>query len=113
MLSIALPHVAAWNTWYTSYGNTVDGFAKLSARIDEAARQAGRDPRDIARSACVLVAIGHSSGERPHDVPAVEAKDLRTHLRELERHGADEVIVVLDPIDERSVGEVGRIVAAR
>ena len=48
-----------------------------------------------------------------HDVPAVEAKDLRTHLRELERHGADEVIVVLDPIDERSVGEVGRIVAAR
>src|SRR5207249_1400904 len=40
MLSIALPHVAAWNTWYTSYGNTVDGFAKLSARIDEAAHQA-------------------------------------------------------------------------
>ena len=113
MLSISLPHVAAWNTWYTSYGNTVDGFAKLNARIDEAARQAGRDPRDIARSACVLVAVGGASGERPHDVPAVEAKDLRTHLRELERHGADEVIVVLDPIDERSVREVGRIVAAR
>src|SRR5438876_926522 len=60
-----------------------------------------------------FTAFGGASGERPHDVPAVEAKDLRTHLRELERHGADEVIVVLDPIDERSVREVGRIVAAR
>src|SRR6476660_7852650 len=31
MLSIALPHVDWWNTWYDRYGNTVDGFAELNA----------------------------------------------------------------------------------
>jgi alkanesulfonate monooxygenase SsuD/methylene tetrahydromethanopterin reductase-like flavin-dependent oxidoreductase (luciferase family) len=113
MLAIALPHVAAWNTWYSSYGNTVDGFAALNARIDDAARRAGRDPREVARSACVLVTVGGGSGDRRHDAPPVAAKDLRTHLHELERRGADEAIVVLDPVDERSAREVGGIVAAR
>jgi alkanesulfonate monooxygenase SsuD/methylene tetrahydromethanopterin reductase-like flavin-dependent oxidoreductase (luciferase family) len=113
MLSLALPHVAAWNTWFTSYGNTVDGFATLNAKIDTAARDAGRDPREIARSACVLVTVGDGTGQRPHDVPAVAAKELPSHVRELERRGADEAILVLDPIDERSVREVGRILASR
>ena len=32
MLSIALPHVDAWNTWYTHYGNTPEGFAATTRR---------------------------------------------------------------------------------
>jgi alkanesulfonate monooxygenase SsuD/methylene tetrahydromethanopterin reductase-like flavin-dependent oxidoreductase (luciferase family) len=112
MLSLALRHVDAWNTWFTSYGNTVDGFATLNATIDRAARDAGREPRDIGRSACVLVAVDGGSAERPHNVPPVDARDLPAHLRELGQRGADEAILVLDPISEASVRQAGRIVAA-
>ena len=31
MLSITLPHVDRWNTWYAGYGNTAEGFAELNA----------------------------------------------------------------------------------
>ena len=110
MLSIALPYVDAWNTWFTSYGNTVEGFANLRGDIDAACVRAGRDPGEIAHSACVLVRIGEGPGERPHDVPPVILRDLPTHLRLLGEAGADEAILVLDPIDERSTRQVANAI---
>jgi alkanesulfonate monooxygenase SsuD/methylene tetrahydromethanopterin reductase-like flavin-dependent oxidoreductase (luciferase family) len=106
MLGIALPHVAAWNTWFSSYGNTVDGFANLRGDIDGACIKAGRDPAELIHSACVLVKIGDGAGERPNDIPPVAVKDLASHLRLLGEAGADEAILVLDPIDERSTRQV-------
>jgi alkanesulfonate monooxygenase SsuD/methylene tetrahydromethanopterin reductase-like flavin-dependent oxidoreductase (luciferase family) len=111
MLSITLPHVDAWNTWFTPYGNTAEGFALHNAEISEAAERAGRDPAEIERSACVLVEVDGGSevgrtGERPRDVPAVPAADLADHLRALEQAGADEAILVLDPITESSIRAV-------
>jgi len=102
MLSIALPHVDAWNTWFTHYGNTAEGFADHNATISEAAERAGRDPAEIERSACVLVEV-EAAGERPRDVPAVPVAVLRDHLRALDDAGADEAILVLDPITEASI----------
>jgi probable F420-dependent oxidoreductase len=58
MLSIALPHAQAWNTWWADYGNDPEQFAALNDRITTAARDAGRDPAEIVRSACVLVESG-------------------------------------------------------
>ena len=55
MLAITLPHVDAWNTWFTPYGNTAEGFAEHNAELTAAAERAGRDPAQIERSACVLV----------------------------------------------------------
>jgi alkanesulfonate monooxygenase SsuD/methylene tetrahydromethanopterin reductase-like flavin-dependent oxidoreductase (luciferase family) len=110
MLGIALPHVAAWNTWFTSYGNTVDGFANLRGDVDAACVKAGRDPADLTHSACVLVKIGEGAGGRPNDVPAVREKDLASHLRLLAEAGADEAILVLDPIDERSTRAVANAI---
>ena len=107
MLSIALPHVDAWNTWFTHYANTAEGFAAHNATISEAAERAGRDPAEIERSACVLVEI-EAAGERPRDVEAVPAGALREHLRALEDAGADEAILVLDPITEASIQEVAQ-----
>jgi len=106
MLGIALPFVDAWNTWFSSYGNTVEGFANLRGDVDAACVRAGRDPGEIAHSACVLVRVGDGAGERPHDVPPVALRDLVAHLRLLAEAGADEVILVLDPIDERSTRAV-------
>src|SRR4029079_11830233 len=53
MLRATLPHVGAWNTWYTDYGNTAEGFAELNARISEAVADAGRAPAEVARRARV------------------------------------------------------------
>jgi probable F420-dependent oxidoreductase len=103
MLAITLPHVDAWNTWFTHYGNTPDGFARHNAEISEAAERAGRDPAAVERSACVLVAVDGGAGERVRDVEPVPADELRTHLEALAEAGADEAILVLDPISEPSV----------
>ena len=110
MLGIALPHVDAWNTWFSSYGNTVEGFANLRGDIDGACVKAGRDPADLTHSACVLVQVGEGSGARPSDVSPVAAKDLPSHLRLLAEAGADEAILVLDPIDERSTRQVANAI---
>jgi alkanesulfonate monooxygenase SsuD/methylene tetrahydromethanopterin reductase-like flavin-dependent oxidoreductase (luciferase family) len=110
MLAIALPHVAAWNTWFSSYGNTVEGFANLRGDVDGACVKAGRDPAELTHSACVLVRVGDSSSERPNDVAPVTLKDLASHLRLLGEAGADEIILVLDPIDERATREVANAI---
>jgi alkanesulfonate monooxygenase SsuD/methylene tetrahydromethanopterin reductase-like flavin-dependent oxidoreductase (luciferase family) len=110
MLGIALPHVDAWNTWYSSYGNTPDGFANLRSDVDAACVRAGRDPGELIHSACVLVRVADGVGERPHDAPPVAAKDLAAHLRLLAEAGADEAILVLDPIDERSTRQVANAI---
>jgi alkanesulfonate monooxygenase SsuD/methylene tetrahydromethanopterin reductase-like flavin-dependent oxidoreductase (luciferase family) len=105
MLAITLPHVDSWNTWFSRYGNTVEGFAAHNAEISRAAEQAGRDPAEIERSACVFVRTGEGPGERTNDdgVAPVELDDLRAHLDGLAEAGADEAILVLDPITEASV----------
>lgn len=102
MLAIGLPHVDVWNTWYTHYGNTVDGFARRNTEVDAAAERAGRNPAEVERSACVLVEVD-ASGERPRDVPAVAAAALADHLQQLGEAGADEAILVLDPITEPAI----------
>ncbi len=110
MLSIALPHVDWWNTWYASYGNTVDGFAELNARITSAAERAGRNPAEIARSTAVLVELDPDAVKRPHsdtESPPVTLDGLPAHLNALAEAGADEAILILRPIDEPSVRAVG------
>jgi len=39
VLSVALSHVDAWNTWYDDYGNTPAGFAALNTKVSEAAER--------------------------------------------------------------------------
>ena len=109
MLGLTLPHVDWWNTWYTWYGNTAEGFADLNVKIDDACEQAGRDPREISRSACGLVEVDSSAVKRPHDadtVPIADA-DLPDSLRELAAAGADEAILVVRPITEESIRKLG------
>ncbi len=115
MLSIALPHVDWWNTWYASHGNTVEGFAELNARISEAAERVGRDPGEVLRSTAVLVELDPEAVKRPHsdqEAPPVSLDGLSAHLAALAEAGADEAILILRPIDEASIRAVGGAVAA-
>jgi alkanesulfonate monooxygenase SsuD/methylene tetrahydromethanopterin reductase-like flavin-dependent oxidoreductase (luciferase family) len=106
-LAATLPYADSWNTWYTSFGNTAEGFAPLNEWISEAARGAGREPGEIERSACVFVAFGSGSPERPHtdEAPPLtgDAGQIAGALRAYAAAGADELILVLDPISEETV----------
>ena len=112
----ALPHADAWNTWYDAYGNTAEGFGTLNAWVSEIAASVGRDPGGLERSACVLVAVGGGSGERPTDPSAPHvagsADEIAAHLGALAAAGADEAIVVADPITESSIDRLGDVLAS-
>jgi probable F420-dependent oxidoreductase len=116
MLRLTLPHVDTWNTWYDGYGNHAEGFAALNARITDAARAAGREPEAIERSACAFVVLDRAAGERPitADAPPVEGtpEQIAARLREIGEAGADEIILVVSPITERSIRWLGDAVAS-
>jgi alkanesulfonate monooxygenase SsuD/methylene tetrahydromethanopterin reductase-like flavin-dependent oxidoreductase (luciferase family) len=103
MVEITCEHVETWNSWYSWYGNTPEGFAVLSAKLGI----------NVRRSACVLVAVEGGAGERPAEAgsPPIEASRLPEHLRALAEAGAHEAILVLDPITESSVRTVAAIAA--
>ena len=104
LLEITLPHVGTWNVWYSWYGNTAAGYAALSAKVAGAVR----------RSACVLVTVDGGAGERPLETDAtpVASDKLVAHLRNLADAGADEAILVLDPINEESIRAVASALAS-
>jgi alkanesulfonate monooxygenase SsuD/methylene tetrahydromethanopterin reductase-like flavin-dependent oxidoreductase (luciferase family) len=115
MLEATLPYVDAWNIWYAWYANVPERFAEANRRVDEASERVGRDPRTISRSACVLVVLDRAAGERPLDpeISALEgpAERLVAGLRDFAAAGADEVILVVSPITERSIRTLGESIA--
>jgi alkanesulfonate monooxygenase SsuD/methylene tetrahydromethanopterin reductase-like flavin-dependent oxidoreductase (luciferase family) len=113
MLSIGLPYVDWWNTWYDHYGNTAEAFAELNSQISAAAERAERDPAEVSRSAAVLVELDPDAVKRPHsdrESPPVSLEALLGHLRAIAEAGADEAILILRPIDEVSIRAVGRAI---
>jgi probable F420-dependent oxidoreductase len=114
MLAITLPTADAWNTWFDEYGNTVEGYAAVRDRVDDACASVGRDPRDVERSVCTLISVDGGAGERraPEGLRAVPSGDIAEHLGALAELGVGEVIIVADPIDERSVRALGNALPA-
>ena len=116
MLAATLRDVVAWNTWYASYGNRPDKLSALITEIEAAARAVGRDPQTLRRSVCVLVRTDPSSTERPlgEELPPVEGSsdEIVRQLAAFAAAGADEIIVIANPINERSVREIGALLPA-
>jgi len=115
VLRAALPHVDAWNTWYDSYGNTPEGFAAATAKVSAVVEDVGRRPAESERSACVHVVLDRANAERPirDGVPPLEGsmERIAAGLRELAEAGADEAILVVGPITERSIRALGEALA--
>lgn len=105
VLRAALPSATWWNTWFDWFGNSAEGFATLNGRISRLCADVGRDQTTLKRSACLLVVTDPSAGERPRpvDYSAATVADVRARVREMHHAGADEVILVSDPIDSRSI----------
>jgi probable F420-dependent oxidoreductase len=115
MLRIALPHVDAWNVWFSDTGNDPSGVPPLRELVDDIAREVGRDPAAIERTVTVLVRLPGGTGRLQRDTsmaarplqgpPDVIAEALRAYARE----GIDHVQLVVDPITEASIETLGRV----
>ncbi len=110
MLSITLPHVHAWNVWWTIYGNTAAGFAAVVADVRARAEAVGRDPDSVEATACVYVqapngvgrTMGGSSSEPVQPLQGSPAQ-LAEQLVAFADAGAAHVQLVVDPITQESV----------
>lgn len=118
MLGIGLPHVDAWNVWWSDYGNSAAGFGELRERVEEAAAAAGRGPGEVAATAAVLVQLpdggGRLMGEtynRPVAPVVGTPQAVAEHVHAMAQAGASHVQMVLDPITEQSIEVVGEAVA--
>jgi probable F420-dependent oxidoreductase len=115
VLRATLPHVDAWNIWYDLYDNTPEGFARENDRVTRLAREAGRGPAAITRTATVFVMLEGGGRDRPHtqQVPPLHGspETIARGLRALAEAGVDEAILVVSPITETSIRTLSQTLA--
>jgi alkanesulfonate monooxygenase SsuD/methylene tetrahydromethanopterin reductase-like flavin-dependent oxidoreductase (luciferase family) len=119
MLDITLPHVEAWNMWWSQYGNTVQGFRREKERVDALIDAAGRTGK-VAATAAVLVQLEGGLGRQMGDYDDFDTvrpitgtpEELADQLREFEDAGAVHVQLVVDPITRESIEWFADVLAA-
>jgi alkanesulfonate monooxygenase SsuD/methylene tetrahydromethanopterin reductase-like flavin-dependent oxidoreductase (luciferase family) len=120
MLDITLPHVDAWNMWWSQYGNSVEGFAREKERVDRLITAAGRQLGDVEATAAVLVQLEGGVGRQMGDyddfgtvTPLTgSVLELADQLRAFESAGATHVQLVVDPITRESIEWLGEVLTA-
>ena len=118
MLRIGLPHVDSWNVWWALYGNTPEGFAEVRERVEATCRDVGRDPAEVAATAAVLVHLEGGAGRVMGDLRGRQLLPVRGTPDELAEQlaafagaGADHLQLVVDPITEASIEQLGEVLA--
>jgi probable F420-dependent oxidoreductase len=115
MLSIALPHVQAWNVWWSHYGNTADGFARVKSDVDTRIVAAGRSVDDVEATAAVHVRLeggtGRQMGDDPGDAEPItgSSAEIADALCAFEAAGAAHLQLVVDPITRASLDRLGAV----
>ncbi len=116
MQAITLPHVDAWNVWWSDYGNTAEGFASVKATVDARLEEIGRAGA-VEATCAVYVKLPQGTGRQMGDYPTTSAPlegspdEIADQLRAFEAAGADAVQLVVDPIVAASVEWLGDVVA--
>jgi alkanesulfonate monooxygenase SsuD/methylene tetrahydromethanopterin reductase-like flavin-dependent oxidoreductase (luciferase family) len=118
MLSHTMPHADMWNTWHLDYGNRAEGLRPLLDVVDDACREAGRNPVEVERTAAVYVQLARGSGRRAGSAEKQESEpisgsheDIAEELSAFARAGVSHIQVVLDPIDTEGVEELAEILS--
>jgi probable F420-dependent oxidoreductase len=110
MLSIALPHVAMWNSWYNDFDNSPEGLEPLLVRIDSACDQAGRDPATLERTVALLLSFGRSeNGRQPQNPITGSPQEMASVLDRIAELGIGHVQLVLDPITIESIERAAEV----
>ncbi len=119
MLGITLPHVDAWNMWWSQYGNTVEGFAAEKARVDAMIEAAGRPVDAVAATAAVLIQLDGGRGRQmgdfvnePIEPITGSVTEIAERLHGFEAAGAAHLQLVVDPITRDSIEWLGDVLAA-
>lgn len=116
MLEITMPHVNAWNAWYSATGNRPEGVPALREKVDAACRTVGRNPDEVERTVAILVRLADGSGRGDADdarVPKLEgsSEQIADALRAYAREGISHVQLILDPITEASIEKLAPVLA--
>lgn len=111
MLSVALPLVERWNSWFADFGNRPAGLAGLLERIDRACVEAGRDPVTLERTVAVLVKFDDEPSARSAESDPIRGKprQMAEVLAEIAALGVAEVQLVLDPITTGSIERAAEV----
>ncbi len=113
MLSIALPHVAAWNSWFVQFENDPSRLPALIATIEDACAKAGRDPDTLEKTVALLIQLDRGRTRRRSTNPiSGSADELADALHRVAEAGIDGVQLVLDPIDEESIATMAQALAS-
>ncbi len=110
MLSITLPHVALWNSWYRDFGNDPERLGGLLGRIDGACQEAGRDPSTLAKSVALLIKFDQDIRRRSPDNPITGGPaQVAEVLGRVEELGVSHVQLVLDPITAGTIERAAQV----
>ena len=114
MLSIALPHVHAWNIWFDAWGNDARELPRLMDWLDGQCEQVGRDPGTLVRTVAVLVGLTGGTGRRRGGAVQCEpliggAEAIADGLRDIAAAGISHVQLVLDPITTGAIEELAPV----
>jgi alkanesulfonate monooxygenase SsuD/methylene tetrahydromethanopterin reductase-like flavin-dependent oxidoreductase (luciferase family) len=118
MLAITLPHVAAWNAWGPSFGNSLEAYLPLRQQVDDACRRAGREPAEVERTLALVVAFagalgrGSAIADEPFAPIPGDSATLAPTLRAFADAGVAHVQLVLDPITLDSIAALEPTLAA-
>ena len=118
MMSIALPHVDAWNVWWSDFGNTPEGFAAVKTLVDTAIVAAGRIPGEVEATCAVHVRLpggigrqmGNDGAKRIEPVQG-SASEIADQLRRFSVVGASHIQLVVDPITRASIESLAEVLA--
>jgi alkanesulfonate monooxygenase SsuD/methylene tetrahydromethanopterin reductase-like flavin-dependent oxidoreductase (luciferase family) len=117
MLRLTLPFVDQWNIWFADFGNTVEGLRPFMERIDRICAEIGRDPREIERTAALLVTAPGGSfrntgaaGERSQTGITGTPAEIAETLRSFYAAGISHIQIVLDPITPASVAWLAPVI---
>lgn len=112
MLSITLPWVDGWNSWFRDFDNDPDALPPLVSRIETACRRAGRDPASLEKSVALLVQFGPETDIRRGPFPMRgTAEALAGQWEQVATCGIDHVQLVLDPITVGSIEQAAEALA--
>jgi alkanesulfonate monooxygenase SsuD/methylene tetrahydromethanopterin reductase-like flavin-dependent oxidoreductase (luciferase family) len=119
MLRLTLPHVDLWNIWYADFGNTIEGLRPFMANVDAICREVGRDPREVERTAALLVTAPGGSYRSAGAVKEQAIKGISGSPRDIaetflayHEAGIDHIQVVLDPITPTTIAWLAPAITA-
>lgn len=113
-LRLTLPHVAAWN--WDGFVDDPEEFAAASRAVDAICEEVGRDPREIERTAHLVVRLSNPEGLPIDPLPAhlrviAGGTDAVAHrLQAFAAAGADELMLIVDPARPAAIDELARAV---